>query len=388
MIPRALTAKLLSLAKLFPAITLTGPRQSGKSTLVRETFPDYRYVSLENEDTRAIALDDPRAFLSRYDNRVILDEVQRAPSLFSYLQGVIDQRNEPGQYILSGSQNFLLMRRMSQSLAGRVAVLHLLPLSYAEITAAGRIPNTIDDFLFNGCYPRPVTMGIDPADFFPSYVKTYIDRDIRTELGVRKIPEFNTFLTLCATRVGEVLNITSLANDCDISIDTARDWLSILETSFIVFRLHPYHRNYGKRLIKAPKLYFYDTGLAASLLGMDSSDQLLTSQYRGNLYENAIAVEIIKQYQAIGREPKLFYWRDSNQKEIDFIIEKGGRPEYAIEVKSSTTYKPKAFENLEDLAPEMGLDPDHRYVIYGGEETFGTRHGQVIGINGINRLVG
>ncbi|WP_225431660.1 ATP-binding protein [Bifidobacterium platyrrhinorum] len=379
---------MLSLAKLFPAVTLTGPRQSGKSTLVQEAFPDYRYLSLEDEDLRETALDDPRAFLDRYDSHVILDEVQRTPALFSYLQGAIDRRNEPGQYILSGSQNFLLMQRISQSLAGRVAVLHLLPLSYAELATAHRTPRTIDDFLFDGGYPRPLTMGIDPADFFPNYVKTYIDRDVRAELGVKKVSEFNTFLTICATRVGEVLNVTSLANDCDISTDTARDWLSILEASFIVFRLHPYHRNYGKRLIKAPKLYFYDTGLAANLLGMESSEQLLTSQYRGNLYENAIAVEIIKQYQAIGREPKLFYWRDSNQKEIDFIIEKGGQPKYAIEVKSSSTYRPKAFENLEDLAPVMGLDPEHRFVIYGGNETFETRHGQVIGIDNVNELVG
>ncbi|KAA8825981.1 ATP-binding protein [Bifidobacterium reuteri] len=387
MIPRELTAKLQSLAELFPAVTLTGPRQSGKSTLVRATFPNYRYVSLEDEDMREAALDDPRAFLSRYDNHVILDEVQRTPALFSYLQGVIDQHNAPGQYILSGSQNFLLMNRISQSLAGRVAVLHLLPLSYSELSAAHREPNTIDDFLLQGCYPRPVTLGIDPADFFPSYIKTYIDRDVRAELGIKKITEFNTFLTLCATRVGEVLNITSLANDCGISTDTARDWLSVLEASFITLRLHPYHKNYGKRLIKAPKLYFYDTGLAANLLGIESADQLFTSQNRGNLYENAIVVEIIKRYQAIGREPKLFYWRDSNQKEVDLIIERGGRPQYAIEVKSSSTYRPKSFENLEDLAPLMGVDPQHRFIVYGGSEAIDTRHGHVIGINDVGRLV-
>ena len=387
MIPRELTAKLQSLAKLFPAVTLTGPRQSGKSTLVREAFPDYRYVSLEDEDMREMALDDPRAFLARYDDHTIFDEVQRVPALFSYLQGVIDRRGTSGQYILSGSQDFLLMHRISQSLAGRVAVLHLLPLSYSELVAAHRKPNTIDDFLFQGCYPRPVTMGIDPADFFPSYIKTYIDRDVRAEFGVKKITEFNTFLTLCATRVGKALNITSLANDCNISTGTARDWLSVLEASFITLRLHPYHKNYGKRLIKAPKLYFYDAGLAANLLGIESADQLFASQYRGNLYENAIVIEIIKRCQAIGREPKLFYWRDSNQKEIDLIIERGGQPQYAIEVKSSSTYRPKSFENLENLAPLMGVDPQHRFIVYGGDEAIDTRHGHVIGINDVGRLV-
>lgn len=387
MIPREITDKMLSLAKQFPVITLTGPRQSGKSTLVQAAFPGYRYVSLEDENLRHVAQDDPRAFLERFDNKVILDEAQRVPSLFSHLQGVIDRRNEPGQYIISGSQNFLLMNGISQSLAGRVAVLHLLPLSYAELAKARLQPANIDDFLFNGGYPRPITMGIDPQDFFPNYVATYIDRDVRAELGVKKITAFNTFLTMCATRIGEVLNITSLANDCDISTDTARDWLSILEASFIAFRLHPYHRNYGKRLVKAPKLYFYDIGLAANLLGIESANQLLASQYRGNLYENAVTVEIVKRYQAMGREPKLFYWRDSNQKEIDLIIERGGTPRYALEVKSSSIYRPKAFANLEDMGPVMGLPPQNRFVVYGGDETFSTKHGQVIGIGGLGRLV-
>ncbi|MBT1170654.1 ATP-binding protein [Bifidobacterium sp. SO4] len=388
MIPRALTDKMLSMSKLFPVVTITGPRQSGKSTLVQHAFPDYRYVSLEDADVRALAQDDPRSFLERFDSKVILDEAQRVPELFSYMQGVIDNRNEPGQYVLSGSQNFLLLKSISQSLAGRVAILHLLPLSYAEMSAAGVTPDSMSGFLFAGGYPRLKTMGIDPQDFFPNYISTYIDRDVREELGVKKVAEFNTFLTMCATRVGEVLNLASLANDCGISVDTVRDWLSILEASFIAFRLHPYHRNYGKRLIKAPKLYFYDTGLAANLLGIESGDQMLMSQYRGNLYENSVVVEIIKRYQALGREPKLFYWRDSNKKEIDVILEKGGRPWYAVEVKSSATYNPKAFEILEDLAPAMGLDPDRRFVVYGGDESFSTKHGQVIGISDLGRLVG
>lgn len=388
MIPRALTGKMVALSSKFPVLSVTGPRQSGKSTLVRSAFSEYRYVSLEDEDMRALAENDPRAFLSRYDAKVIFDEVQRVPGLFSYMQSVVDERNMPGQYVLSGSQNFLLSRSVSQSLAGRVAVLHLLPLSCAELASVGDMPANIDELMFRGGYPRPIVMNIDPPDFFPNYISTYIDRDVRTELGVKKVAEFNTFLTMCATRVGEVLNLTSLANDCDISVDTARDWLSVLESSFILFRLHPYHRNYGKRLIKAPKLYFYDTGLVANLLGMESADQLFTSQYRGNLYENMVVVEIVKRYQALGREPKLFYWRDSNKKEIDLIIEKGGRPLYAVEVKSSSSFKPKSFEILEDLAPDFGLPVDNRFVVYGGDESFATSHGQVIGITDLGRLVG
>lgn len=387
MIPRMLAGKMTSLAAAFPVVTVTGPRQSGKSTLVRSTFPEYRYVSLEDGDTRSTAEDDPRSFLERFDAKVILDEVQRVPELFSYMQGVVDRRDEPGQYILSGSQNFLLLRSISQSLAGRVAILHLLPLSYAELSDVGMAPATMDDLLFSGGYPRIAVQRINPTDFFPNYVSTYLDRDIREELGVKKITQFNTFVTMCAKRVGEVLNMNSLANDCDISVSTAREWLSILEASFIVFRLHPYQRNFGKRLIKAPKLYFYDTGLAANLLGIESTDQLFTSEARGHLFENAVVLEVIKEYQAQGRTPNLFYWRDSNNNEVDLIIEKGGKPQYAVEVKSSATYRTQAFDTLERIAPIMGLEPERRFVVYGGEESFATRHGQIIGVSDVGRLV-
>ncbi|OZG63220.1 ATPase AAA [Bifidobacterium hapali] len=387
MFPRDLTDTMIRMSRLFPVVTVTGPRQSGKSTLVQQAFPNYRYVSLEDEDTRALAVDDPRSFLERYDSHVIIDEAQRVPSLFSYMQGMVDRRNEPGQYVLSGSQNFLLLNSISQSLAGRVSVLHLLPLSYAELVSANVAPTSMSEFLLRGGYPRLYAMNMHPRDFFPSYIATYLDRDVRAELGVKKIAEFNTFLSLCATRVGEVLNMASLANDCGISVQTANDWMSILEASFVVFRLHPYHRNYGKRLIKAPKLYFYDTGLAANLLGIDSDEQMFSSQYRGNLYENAVMIEIIKRYQALGREPRLFYWRDSNKKEIDAILEQGGKPRYAVEIKSSATYNPKSFEILEDLAPMMNVSPDDRFVVYGGNEAFSTKHGQVIGLDDLGRLV-
>lgn len=386
MINRMLEAKLLSLAAQFPVVTVTGPRQSGKSTLVQHTFPGYRYVSLEDEDMRSIAHDDPRMFLERFDNHVIFDEVQRVPELFSYMQGVIDRMDTPGQYILSGSQNFLLLKSISQSLAGRVAILHLLPLAYSELEENEYRPASINEFLFNGGYPRLHVRHIAPSDFFPNYISTYIDRDVRLELGVRKIAAFNTFVSLCATRIGEVLNLESLANDCDINVDTARSWLSVLESSFIAFRLHPYHKNYDKRLIKAPKLYFYDTGLAANLLGIESVDQLIESRYRGSLFENAAVLEIIKHAQALGQEPRLFFWRDSNQKEVDFITERGGRPQYAIEVKSSSTYRPRAFENLEDIAPLMGVDEQHRFLVYAGEESFPTKHGKVLSFSDLGTL--
>ena len=387
MIPRMLASKMAFLAASFPVVTLTGPRQSGKSTLVRSVFENYRYVSLEDSDMRSAAEDDPRSFLERFDSNVILDEVQRVPDLFSYMQGVVDRNEKPGQFILSGSQNFLLLRSISQSLAGRVAILHLLPLSYTELAEAGMVPSSMDTFLFRGGYPRLVVNDIDPADFFPNYVSTYLDRDIREELGVKKITEFNTFVTMCATRVGEVLNVSALANDCDVSVSTAREWLSILEASFIVFRLLPYQRNYGKRLVKAPKLYFYDTGLAANLLGIESAEQLFTSDVRGHLFENAVVLEVIKNYQAQGKVPKLFYWRDSNSNEIDLIIEKGGSPRYAVEVKSSATYRPTAFNVLERIAPILGIPRERRFLVYGGDESFATRHGNILGLSDVGRLV-
>jgi hypothetical protein len=334
-----------------------------------------------------LATDDPLAFLERFESHVIIDEAQRVPSLFSCMQGVVDRANEPGQFVLSGSQNFLLLNTISQSLAGRAAVLHLLPLSFDELRAARREPATLDEFLFRGGYPRVHAWGIDPADFYPSYISTYVDRDVRLELGVKKIAEFTTFLTLCATRIGEVLNIDGLARDCGISPETARSWLGILEASFVVFCVRPYHSNFGKRLIKAPKLYFYDTGLAANLLGVEQADELFANPCRGALYENAVAVEIMKAYYAAGRQPCLYYWRDSAKNEIDFILDKGGRPFRAIEVKSSSTYKPAFFGTMDKLAGAMGLASDARIVVYGGAERFDTSHGRVAPLSDVAELV-
>ncbi|MFD0705431.1 ATP-binding protein [Alloscardovia venturai] len=384
MIPRTLAAKLLTLAEGFPVVTVNGPRQSGKSTLVKNTFPNYRYISLEDPDIRSLASEDPRGFLQQFNSHIIFDEIQRVPELFPYLQGIVDSQNNPGQFILSGSQNFLLLKKISQSLAGRVGILHLLPLAYSEMKSNGASPNSIMDWVFTGGYPRLYSSHIHPTDFFPNYISTYIDRDIREELGVKKINEFNTFLKLCATRTGEVLNLTSLANDCDISTTTAREWLSILEASFVCFQLHPYHKNYGKRLIKAPKFYFYDTGLAANLLGINSPDELFTSVYRGNLFENAVVVELIKQYTSVGREPELFYWRDSNQNEIDFITQKAGKPYQAIEVKSTSTYKAQAFRTIDEISPLMGINESNRFVIYSGDTSMKTSHGQLVSFTDIN----
>lgn len=234
---------------------------------------------------------------------------------------------------------------------------------------------------------KSTNRGIAPSDFFPSYISTYVDRDVREELGVRKIAEFNVFLELAALRVGEVLNTESLANDCGISVDTAKSWLSILGSSFIAFRLRPYFKNYGKRITKASKLYFYDTGLAAHLLGIESTEQLILSNHRGNVFENLVVTEIIKRYEALEKRPRLYHWRDSNRKEIDLIIEKGGKPYYLIEIKSSATFRPEAFSTIDSIALEMGVPCERRFVVYGGSDSFGNRHGRVIGFRNLGELV-
>lgn len=393
MIPRDLHGKLVAMTGKFPIVSLTGPRQSGKSTLVRNSFPDYRYVSLEDPDMRALAQEDPRSFLNLYDNHVIIDEAQRVPEIFSYLQGHVDDRNESGQYILSGSQNFLLAKNIAQSLAGRAAILKLLPFSYRELSSYGKQPSisfpipSINSWMQTGGYPRIYDFGIASVDYYPSYIQTYLDRDVREESGIAKMTDFNRFLALCATRVGKLLNMTALANECGVTVKTANDWLSILESSYIVFRLRPYHKNYGKRLIKAPKLYFHDTGLACSLLGIDDADELTTSDRRGALYENAVISELIKHFYAQGREPKLYFWRDSNKREIDILVEKGTSIDYAMEVKSSATYSPRYFKTLSDIGVLAGVPKQRRVVVYAGDQIFETQQGLVTNLSGLATLV-
>ncbi len=385
MIPRRIESKMLDMAAKFPIVSLTGPRQSGKSTLLKESFAEYRYVSLEDPDVRAFAYDDPRSFLKLYDNHVVIDEAQNAPDLFSYLQSAVDKTGDPGQYILSGSQNFLMMQHISQSLAGRVAVFKLLPFSYRELAEAGRSPSEIEDWMWTGGYPRIYDRDINPNDYFPHYVQTYLDRDVRQLGSVRNLTAFNAFVRLCAANIGGIMNITSLANTCDIDVKTAREWLSILETSYLVFRLPPYHKNFGKRLAKRPKLYFYDTGLACNLLGIQAPERLRQHEKRGALYENAVIAELMKRILAQGRSPELYYWRDANQKEVDLLIDENGMLSQAWEIKSSATYKPSQFSTLESVASLANLPPEHRSVVYAGNDSFETKHGTVMTLADIDK---
>lgn len=317
----------------------------------------------------------PRTFLSLYGANTIIDEAQRVPSLFSYLQGKVDETGRPGQYIVSGSQNFLLMDAVSQSLAGRVAIRHLMPLSYSELKGTPDCPETIEGWVVRGGYPRLYDVALNPDEYFPSYVQTYIDRDMRREMGVMKVSEFNRFVSLCATRIGNLVNIQGLATECGINARTAKEWLGLLEQSFVVKLLNPFHRNFGKRLVKTPKLYFCDTGLACSLLGVESKDDLVRSSFRGPLFENAVFCEMVKDSYARGRMPSLSFWRDSGGREIDFIVDKAGKIERAIEAKASATYSPRFFSALERIGDQAGIAVNAREVVYSGADTFQTKHG-------------
>jgi uncharacterized protein len=365
MIERNIASKLLEFTKKFPIVSLTGPRQSGKTTLLRHILPDYRYVSLENPDNRNFAIDDPNGFLKTYNEFVIFDEVQRVPELFSYIQTKVDEDKIMGQYILSGSQNFLLLSQISQTLAGRVAVLKLLPLSYAELQNSNLLSENIAVNIFKGTYPATYDRQLESDEFYPSYLETYIQRDVRNVLDIKDLRSFQTFVKLCAGRIGQPLNLSSLANDCGISSPTAKAWLSILESSFVLFTLSPYYQNFSKRLIKSPKLYFYDTGLACHLLNMTEAQQVETYYQRGSLFENAIISEIMKNRLNQAKNQTLYFWQDSNKNEVDLLEEVGDKVNL-FEMKYTMTITKEHLKNLQ-LFRNISEIEGENYLIYAGE---------------------
>jgi predicted AAA+ superfamily ATPase len=361
-IERKLTGKLQALAAKFPVIFLTGPRQSGKSTLVKRAFSDYDYVNLEEKDQRDFAVRDPRGFLDLYGDKAIIDEAQRAPDLFSYIQTKVDEDDRPGRYLLSGSQNFLILRSISQSLAGRVGILTLLPLSLAERFAGPDDMPATDEWLYRGAYPRLLAQGIDPVDYYPSYVDTYVERDVRNETGVHDIGRFKAFLKVCAARTGTPVNFTDIGKELSADARTVASWLNILEESYVIFRLRPWYKNIGKRQTRTPKLYFYDTGLLCSLLGIDEPGLLRGHSMRGYLFENAVITEIAKAFYNEGKRPPLYFWRDSGDRdrEIDLLIEKAGALDL-IEIKSAATAITKYTKNIHSFARETltgSMPPD------------------------------
>ncbi len=367
MIKRDLLTKADELLQKFPVIAITGPRQSGKTTLSKLLRPDYKYVNLELLDNRAFAEEDPRGFLKAYQSGVILDEVQYVPSLFPYIKDLTDTKNASGEYILTGSQHFLLLEKITQSLAGRVALLQLLPLSLQELQEADQAPKEPEDFIWNGGYPRLYNENINPLDFYPSYIQTYVERDVRQIIKVNNLRLFRQFLVACAGRVGQLVNFSELGNILGIDHKTVKSWISILEASYIVFLLPPFYRNFEKRIVKSPKLYFYDTGLACSLLNITSSDQVNAHFAKGGLFENMIIQELLKTGYNQGQRPGFYFWRDRNQQEIDLLFERNGKIT-AIEIKAGKTINNRFFKNLYAFQNMAGKDQTRLFCVYGGEQ--------------------
>ncbi|WP_285059716.1 ATP-binding protein [Pedobacter ginsengisoli] len=366
-ITRQIASKIEEQKTKFPIIALTGPRQSGKTTLLKELFSGYRYISLENPDVRAFATEDPVGFLKLYDQQVIFDEVQRVPGLFSYIQGIVDDSGQMGQFILSGSQNFHLLNSITQTLAGRVALFKLLPFDFYELKDAGIPTWSYAQTAVTGFYPAIYTREINPTVFYANYLQTYIEKDVTELLNIRDINLFRTFLGLCAARAGQLLNISSLANECDISHPTAKAWLSILESSYITFQLQPYHQNFNKRLVKSPKLYFYDTGLLNHLLGIRTSQDFEQNRLKGNLFENMIVAEYQKRNHHQYQHLDYHFWQASNGREVDLLIKTHNGFDI-FEIKATQTISSALFKELdyfEELTPNLTIK---KSLIYGGDE--------------------
>ncbi len=332
----------------YPIIALTGPRQSGKTTFLKNQYPDYTYVSLENPDVRNFALEDPNGFLKQFDRWVILDEVQRVPELFSYLQTKVDEDQLMGQYILSGSQNFQLIQRITQSLAGRVALFKLLPFDITELQSVNWLSDDYADVVVKGSYPGLYDRDIPSKVFYSNYIQTYIERDLTELVNVKDLSLFRKFIALCAGRVGQLLNLNSLAIECGISQPTAKSWLSVLETSYVVYLLPPFHQNFNKRITKSPKLYFYDTGLVSFLLKIENAYSLKTSPYKGNLFENFIINEMVKSNFHQNRMRDFYFWRDQAEHEVDLLWQSSQGLEL-LEIKATETIKSDMFKGMDYL---------------------------------------
>ena len=384
MIQREITKKLLEISNYYQIITVTGPRQSGKTTLIKDVFKELPYVLLETPDIRQRAQEDPKSFLSNYSKGAIFDEIQNVPELFSYLQGIIDE-NSAIKFVLSGSQNFLLLEKVNQTLAGRTGILKLLPFSTDELKDSNHWNENPLEFVFKGMYPRIYDRGIPPELFYSDYIQTYVERDVRSIKNIGNLSNFSRFLSLCAGRIGQLLNIDSLASDVGIATNTAKEWLSILEASYIIYTLKPHHKNFNKRLVKRPKLYFYDTGLACNLLQINSVNELDMHFAKGNLFENFILTELLKKRFNNAKTSNLYFWRDHHGKEIDCIIEKANSL-IPIEIKSSKTYQKEHFKHMNYWNKLSDNSKENSYLVYSGNESDHLAYGNLMSWKHLNKI--
>lgn len=378
MISREIVPFIRSIEKQYPVLTIIGPRQSGKSTLCRTLYPNYTYVSLETSHEAELAANDPVGFFDKYNQSLIIDEVQRVPQLLSYIQSRVDEPNHPHQYILTGSHQLLLMEKVSQSLAGRTTLLKLLPFSQQECQTA-RAHTSLDETLYTGGYPRIYDKNLNPTQWLQQYIETYVERDVRLLLNISELDLFRKFINLCAGRVGQLINYSSLGNDCGISDVTAQKWLSLLKTSFISFTLQPHFRNFNKRIIKTPKIYFYDTGLLCALLQIHSQEILMNHPLRGCIFENYVVSEYYKHGYNLGKNPALYFWRDTKGHEVDLVIDEATRL-FPIEIKSSQTHHQKFADNIHHLNELQNFQSDNGIsgkIIYGGSDSFQSKNIQI-----------
>jgi len=388
-INREITPYLKALTEQFPVVALMGPRQSGKTTLVKETFAHYAYVSLEDLDRRSAALNDPRGFFATYAHRpgLIIDEIQEVPELLSYMQGIVDQSYRPGYFIVISSQHFLMYEKITQTLAGRIALLTLLPLSVNELAVAKLLPADAESMLIKGCYPRLYVQPIEVGTWCSNYISTYVEKDVRAVLQVTDVVAFQRFLKLCAARVGNLINYASLARDADIAPNTVKAWLSILEASYIIKLLSPYYKNFNKRVIKSPKLYFYDSALVCSLLGIRTTEEIYMHPLRGALFESFVVSELFKYSFNRNEQPHIYFWRDAQGHEIDIIIEKSFDRTIPIEIKASMTPTDDFFKGLTEWRAISGQADAQSYVVYAGMQNFEYSKGKVIGWTGIDAVL-